>query len=201
MTLFTTSAVALAQTGGSATSLLNLEANIFWLLISAFGIGVVLTFTPCVLPMIPIVSAIIVSQEDAPKSSIRGGIFIDRLCIGYRRHLCDDRCCGRSDRRSTSSLFSKTLVIGSFSSYSHGQVHYPCLVFTNYAYLHSSRQRFKTSANRIRTRSVGAVFFLGLVFCLNCRCLCYSLTNFRFGCGNCRRRSTVGGRRRCLQWH
>jgi len=34
----------------------------FWAIVSAFGVGLLLTFTPCVLPMIPILSSILVGQ-------------------------------------------------------------------------------------------------------------------------------------------
>ncbi len=43
----------------------------FWL--SAFGIGLLLTFTPCVLPMIPILSSVIVGQGNR-MTRARGGI-------------------------------------------------------------------------------------------------------------------------------
>ena len=44
--------IAAALAGGSA----------FWVLLSFFGFGLLLTFTPCVLPMIPILSGIIAGQ-------------------------------------------------------------------------------------------------------------------------------------------
>lgn len=37
--------------------------NIFWTLISFFGFGLLLSFTPCVLPLIPVLSAIILGQK------------------------------------------------------------------------------------------------------------------------------------------
>lgn len=39
------------------------KTNAFWQLLIFFGLGVLLAFTPCVLPMIPILSSLIVSQE------------------------------------------------------------------------------------------------------------------------------------------
>ena len=38
------------------------EGNIFWILLSFFGFGLLLSLTPCVFPMIPILSSVIVSQ-------------------------------------------------------------------------------------------------------------------------------------------
>ncbi len=39
--------------------------NIFWVILSFFGFGLLLSFTPCVFPMIPILSSIIVGQGEA----------------------------------------------------------------------------------------------------------------------------------------
>jgi thioredoxin:protein disulfide reductase len=38
------------------------QGNLFWVLLSFFGFGLLLSFTPCVFPMIPILSGIIVGQ-------------------------------------------------------------------------------------------------------------------------------------------
>ncbi len=43
-------------------------------LLGAFGVGFLLTFTPCVLPMIPILSSIIVGQAGEQSSTMRGGV-------------------------------------------------------------------------------------------------------------------------------
>jgi thiol:disulfide interchange protein DsbD len=47
----------------SITALLQ-ESNIFWQLLIFFGLGVGLAFTPCVFPMVPILSSIIVGQGE-----------------------------------------------------------------------------------------------------------------------------------------
>ena len=38
------------------------DGNLFWVFLSFIGFGMLLTFTPCVLPMVPIISGIIVGQ-------------------------------------------------------------------------------------------------------------------------------------------
>ncbi len=38
--------------------------NVFWVMLSFFGFGVLLAFTPCVFPMIPILSSLIVGQNN-----------------------------------------------------------------------------------------------------------------------------------------
>lgn len=53
------------------------KKSIFWLLVSFFGYGVLLSLTPCVLPMIPILSAIIVNK--ANKGANKKGTFLASL--------------------------------------------------------------------------------------------------------------------------
>ena len=47
------------------------ELGFWWLVVSAFGTGLLLTFTPCVLPLIPILSSIVIGQGGG--SRMRGG--------------------------------------------------------------------------------------------------------------------------------
>ncbi len=47
------------------------EIGFWWLVVSAFGTGLLLTFTPCVLPLIPILSSIVIGQGGG--SRMRGG--------------------------------------------------------------------------------------------------------------------------------
>ena len=50
--------------------------------IVAFGAGLLLTFTPCVLPMVPILSSIIIGQGDAQLSKLRGGLLSYSYVLG-----------------------------------------------------------------------------------------------------------------------
>jgi len=53
------------------------------IILGAFGIGLLLTFTPCVLPMIPILSSIIVGQsEDGKITKLKGGILSSSYVLG-----------------------------------------------------------------------------------------------------------------------
>ncbi len=53
------------KTASEQSKILSLLAgyNIFWTLISFFGFGLLLSLTPCVLPLIPVLSAIILGQK------------------------------------------------------------------------------------------------------------------------------------------
>ncbi len=57
----------------------NSEYTLWFYVLTAFVAGLGLVFTPCVLPMLPILSGIIVGQQSAPVSRMRGGL----LSIAY----------------------------------------------------------------------------------------------------------------------
>ncbi|MEE8215278.1 MAG: protein-disulfide reductase DsbD, partial [Acidiferrobacterales bacterium] len=50
--------------------------------LAAFGTGLLLTFTPCVLPMIPILSSVIISQGDKHITHVRGGVVALTYVLG-----------------------------------------------------------------------------------------------------------------------
>lgn len=66
-----------AATGGAA----GLERGFWRFVLAAFGVGVLLTFTPCVLPMIPILAGAIAGQG-ANVSKTRGGILASVYVLG-----------------------------------------------------------------------------------------------------------------------
>ncbi|MBA4395098.1 MAG: thiol:disulfide interchange protein, partial [Desulfobacca sp.] len=51
--------------GGGEISQLFKSNNVFWIILSFFGFGLLLSLTPCVFPMIPIISGIIIAQGSA----------------------------------------------------------------------------------------------------------------------------------------
>ena len=72
-----------ATPAGSVDAPTTTPAPKFWVaVLSAFGIGLLLTFTPCVLPMIPILSSIIVGQGGQNISKLRGGLLSGAYVLG-----------------------------------------------------------------------------------------------------------------------
>lgn len=65
-----------APAGASATGTLLLAV------LGAFGAGLLLTFTPCVLPMVPILSGIIVGAEGTHVTKLRGGLLSYSYVLG-----------------------------------------------------------------------------------------------------------------------
>jgi thiol:disulfide interchange protein DsbD len=62
------------------------QDNIFWVLVSFFGFGLLLSLTPCVFPMIPILSGIIVGQKGeitTRKALIMSIVFVLAMSITY----------------------------------------------------------------------------------------------------------------------
>jgi len=51
-------------------------------LLTAFGAGLLLTFTPCVLPMVPILSSMLVGQGDTHIGKLRGGLMSYSYVLG-----------------------------------------------------------------------------------------------------------------------
>jgi len=70
----TTNMVASSLSEQDAIANTLAQGNLFWVLLSFFGFGLLLSLTPCVFPMIPILSSIIVSQSNAQMSAKRGFI-------------------------------------------------------------------------------------------------------------------------------
>jgi thiol:disulfide interchange protein len=55
--------VAFPVSAGTVSELLN-QSSLLFTLASFFGMGILLAFTPCVLPMVPILSAILIGREE-----------------------------------------------------------------------------------------------------------------------------------------
>jgi thiol:disulfide interchange protein DsbD len=67
------------------TALLQ-QDNIFWVLLSFFGFGLLLSLTPCVFPMIPILSGIIIGQKGditTRKALIMSIVFVLSMSVTY----------------------------------------------------------------------------------------------------------------------
>ena len=52
------------------------NGNWIWALLAFFGMGLLLTFTPCVLPMIPILSSLIVGQRSSGRNQRTTGFLL-----------------------------------------------------------------------------------------------------------------------------
>lgn len=70
------------QTGNAQARPPEGIGGFLWALLGAFAGGLLLTFTPCVLPMIPILSGVIVRTEGTPLTKLRGGLLSYTYVLG-----------------------------------------------------------------------------------------------------------------------
>jgi len=62
------------------------DANLFWVVLSFLGLGLLLAFTPCVLPMIPILSGIVVGrgeQASAMRGFLLSSAYVIAMALAY----------------------------------------------------------------------------------------------------------------------
>ena len=154
-----------AQSAGSADAVIDLEANLLGLLISAFCIGLLLTFTPCVLPLVPIVSAVIAGLGNAENSRMRGGVFSIAYVLGtVAAYAAIGAAAGATGNQLQAyfqtplalALLAAALAAGALFMFGLYELKLPAIFET----------KIQSAAARIPGRSVGAVFVLGLASAL-----------------------------------
>jgi len=68
--------------GGAPAKPARNARNLLLAVAAAFGVGLLLTFTPCVLPMIPILSSVIVGSSDRHVTKLEGGLLSGAYVLG-----------------------------------------------------------------------------------------------------------------------
>lgn len=71
-----------AQSPADTSTSTRDNSKLFLAMLAAFGAGLLLTFTPCVLPMVPILSGIIVGTEGTHLTKLRGGLLSYSYVLG-----------------------------------------------------------------------------------------------------------------------
>jgi thiol:disulfide interchange protein DsbD len=85
-------------------------------ILAAFGIGLLLTFTPCVLPMIPILSSIIVGQsQDGQITKLKGGMLSLSYVLGTAVVYSAAGWVAGSSGKQLQAYFQNPYVIGGVS--------------------------------------------------------------------------------------
>ena len=86
-------------------------------IIAAFGIGLLLTFTPCVLPMIPILSSIIVGQsQNGQLTKLKGGTLSLSYVLGTSVVYTAAGWAAGASGKQLQAYFQNPYVIGSVST-------------------------------------------------------------------------------------
>lgn len=84
--------------------------------LAAFGAGLLLSFTPCVLPMVPILSGIIVGQGDTHISKWRGGMLSYSYVLGTAVTYTAAGILAGLSGEQLQSYFQNPWAIGTFST-------------------------------------------------------------------------------------
>ncbi len=87
----------------------------FSYLLAAFGVGLLLTFTPCVLPMIPILSGMIVRSGDQTISKLQGGLLSYTYVLGTAATYTAAGVLAGATGGQLQAYFQNPWAIGSFA--------------------------------------------------------------------------------------
>lgn len=150
-----------SRTAGQSTP----PATWFWAIVSAFGIGLLLTFTPCVLPMIPILSSILVGQGQDRLTKKQGAALSLAYVLGTGVTYAGAGALAGATGQQLQAYFENPWGIGLLS-----------LLFTLMALslfdLYTIpmpdflQNRLTNRAQRINARSLSGAFMLGLLSAL-----------------------------------
>jgi thiol:disulfide interchange protein DsbD len=145
-----------AGTDGGAISLWGYVITAFWA-------GVLLTFTPCVLPLIPILSGIIAGQGDISK--IRGGILAVAYVLGTSATYTATGIVAGATGAQLQAYFQSPLAIGiisiilvalAFSLFGAYQIQMPSVI----------QSRIQSRTQGLGSGSLSMVFVLGALSAL-----------------------------------
>jgi thiol:disulfide interchange protein DsbD len=146
----------------------NRGVDLLLAMISAFGAGLLLTFTPCVLPMIPIVSSVLVGAEGTRLTKLRGGLLSYTYVLGTAlTYAAAGAVAGATGEQLQAyfqnpwaiGLFSGLLVLFALSMFGLYEIHMPQTV-QSFLHHHSSRVHHK--AKRWVGGEFIGVFVLGI---------------------------------------
>lgn len=157
-----------AETPESAKPQREVGAKEYWLaILGAFGIGLVLTFTPCVLPMIPILSSIIVGQagQQGELSKLRGGMLsavyvlgttVTYAAAGVLAGLTGDQLQAYFQNVWAIGIFATILVLLALSMFGFYELQMPSFI----------QSRLQSETQRVKGGTVLGVFVMGLISAL-----------------------------------
>lgn len=134
-------------------------------MLAAFGTGLLLTFTPCVLPMIPILSSIIVGQGGVKLTKLRGGLLSAVYVLGTAvTYTIAGVVAGKSGEQLQAyfqnawaiGIFSALFVLLALSMFGFYELQMPSFI----------QSRLQSRAQNVKGGSFLGVFIMGLVAAL-----------------------------------
>jgi len=105
------------ESGGASTSAGPTRGSAFWLaLAAAFGAGLLLSFTPCVLPMIPILSGAIIGAEGKQVTKLHAGLLSYIYVFGTAVTYAGAGALAGATGEQLQAYFQNAWAIGIFSA-------------------------------------------------------------------------------------
>ena len=160
------SAASSADSGGEGGGdITDEKRSFFGNLLFAFGIGLLLTFTPCVLPMIPILVGVIVGQSGVQPTKIRSGILSTSYVMGtavtYSFAGWLAGASGQQLQAYTQNAWAIGIVAGilvllSLSMFGFYQIQMPSFI----------QSKLQMKSQNVKGGSMTGTFFLGMVSAL-----------------------------------
>ncbi len=167
----TAAATISAPAAGSASDETSHHADLRTYLIAmlaAFGTGLLLTFTPCVLPMIPILSSVIVGQGDRHMTKLRGGLLSLSYVLGTAvTYTAAGVLAGKTGGELQSyfqnpyaiGLFSTIFVLLALSMFGFYELQVPSFI---QSHLHHHSHQIHRKSHSLRGGAFFGTFALGL---------------------------------------
>ena len=134
-------------------------------ILGAFGVGLILTFTPCVLPMIPILSSIIVGQGGQEITKLRGGFLatiyvlgtsVTYTFAGILAGATGDQLQAYFQNVWAIGIFSTLLVLLALSMFGFYEIQMPSFI----------QSKLQTRSQNLKGGSTIGVFIMGLISAL-----------------------------------
>ncbi len=162
-----------AAPGSDTTSLKRIDTRKFVLsVLAAFGIGLLLTFTPCVLPMIPILSSVIVGSTDRHITKLEGGLLSLSYVLGTAVTYTTTGVVAGATGEQLQAYFQNTWTIGIFSAlfvllalsmFGFYELQMPAFI---QSFLHAHSSRVHARVKHVKGGAFLGIFFMGMLSAL-----------------------------------
>ncbi len=139
---------------------------------AAFGVGLLLTFTPCVLPMIPILSSVIVGSSDRHVTKLEGGLMsasyvlgtaVTYTVAGVLAGATGEQLQAYFQHPAALVIFSAILGFLALSMFGFYELHLPAFLQTA---LHKRSADIHLKTKHTKVGALFGVFAMGLVAAL-----------------------------------
>jgi thioredoxin:protein disulfide reductase len=164
---FALGAISNTNTGAPGPAAPLAQTSLIGYLLGALGFGLLLTFTPCVLPMVPILSSVIVGQNGQTLTKLQGGLLSYSYVLGTAvTYSIAGAVAGATGSQLQAyfqnpwaiGLFAAVLVLLALSMFGLYKIDVPSAM---QSFLHRHSERLHRRSQRIPGGVYAGVFALG----------------------------------------